>query len=49
MSQILQSFSTELMTSRTATSQAIEVFTRLTETNTNKISATPDASFFSFF
>ena len=37
------------MTSRTATSQAIEVFTHLTETIINKIPAIPDASFFSFF
>ena len=49
MSQVLQSLSTELMNSRAATSQALEVFTRLTETTINKISAIPDASFFSFF
>ena len=49
LSQVLQSLSSELMTSRAATSQALEVFTRLTETTINKISAIPDASFFSFF
>ena len=45
MSQVLQSLSTESMTSRAATSQTIEVFTRLTETTINKILAIPDASF----
>jgi hypothetical protein len=49
LSQVLQSLSKELMSSREATSQAIEVFTRLTESTINKISAIPDASFFSFF
>ena len=49
LSQVLQSLSTELMTSRAADSQAIKVFTRLMETTINKILTIPDASFFSFF
>ena len=49
LSQVLQSLSSKLMTSRAATSQALDVFTRLTETTINKISAIPDASFFTFF